>query len=207
MSVAIQRQKLLIVEGKDEQNFFEAALASHLGIADIQVMGMGGKTKLRAFLRTLVGDVAFPNVTCLGIVRDADVTQPQGAVSAADSAFQSVCSSMAAAQLSVPVAHAAFHTGPPRVGVFIMPNGTDDGMLETLCMEAVTAGPEYHCVTEYFACLANHQVAANLDKARAHAWLASRPAPDLRVGEAALKGYWPFGDSAFTSLWDFVSAM
>jgi hypothetical protein len=43
----------------------------------------------------------------------------------------------------------------------------------------------------YFQCLQAHQIAPkSLHKARAHAWLASRPEPDRRVGEAAQAGYY-----------------
>ena len=38
ISHQIQEPNLLIVEGRDEQFFFEAALRDHLGLADIQVM-------------------------------------------------------------------------------------------------------------------------------------------------------------------------
>ncbi len=47
----------------------------------------------------------------------------------------------------------------------------------------------------------------NLDKARAHAWLASRPECDKRVGEAAQAGYRPWGSDAFRALWAFVGSI
>ena len=43
MSVKIQKPKLLIVERRDEQFYFEAALRDHLGLTDIQVMPIGGR--------------------------------------------------------------------------------------------------------------------------------------------------------------------
>jgi hypothetical protein len=89
-----------------------------------------------------------------------------------------------------------------------MPDGASDGMLETLCMTAVARFPEYACVTDFFACVQGHGVITNnIHKARAHTWLACRPEPDKRVGEAALANYWPFGDPAFQTLWNFLRAM
>ncbi len=89
-----------------------------------------------------------------------------------------------------------------------MPDGVSDGMLETLCMTAVGGRPEYACVTDFFNCCKTHgAVTGNLHKARAHVWLASRPVPDKRVGEAALASYWPFADPAFQALWNFLHAM
>jgi hypothetical protein len=46
MSLSIQQPKLLVVEGRDEQLCLEAALRDHLGLSDIQVMPIGGKTLL-----------------------------------------------------------------------------------------------------------------------------------------------------------------
>ncbi|MGA8346654.1 MAG: hypothetical protein WB773_02435 [Isosphaeraceae bacterium] len=54
MSVKIQKPKLLIVEGRDEQFCFEAALRDHLGLTDIQVMPIGGKTPLTRNLTGLI---------------------------------------------------------------------------------------------------------------------------------------------------------
>jgi hypothetical protein len=56
MSARIQRPKLPIVEGRDEEVFFQAALANHLGLTDIQVMPIGGKTLLTPNLEVLVND-------------------------------------------------------------------------------------------------------------------------------------------------------
>jgi hypothetical protein len=92
-AIQIKQTKLLIVEGRDEENFFGAALASYLGIADIQVLGIGGKTLLTANLKALKNDPAFPTVQSLAVVRDADLTPAGSTVAAATSACASVCAS------------------------------------------------------------------------------------------------------------------
>ena len=115
-------------------------------------------------------------------------------MSEATKAFESICYSLRHVNLPCPAAHGQFAVGPPRVGIFIIPNGVDDGMLETLCLSSVATLPEFPCVDGYFRCLQGHGIITNnLHKARAHAWLASRPEPDRRVGEAAQAGYWPWG--------------
>ncbi len=205
--------KLLIVEGRDEQLFFEAALRVHLGLTDIQVMAVGGKTRLTRSLEILVNDIHFPTVPSMAVVRDADSpigvpATPGAAISEADNAFRSACGSLRHVGLSCPPAHGQFSDGSPRVGVFIVPNGTDDGMLETLCLHSVSTLSEFPCVDAYFQCLQAHQIAPkSFHKARAHAWLASRPEPDRRVGEAAQAGYWPWNSQAFDNLWAFLRSM
>jgi len=208
MSVQIQKPKLLIVEGIDEQFCLEAALRDHLALPDIQVIPIGGKTLLTRNLAGLITDPNFATVRSLAVIRDADETAPGASMPSAAQAFQSVCGSLRHVNLSCPAAHGQFAHGPPRVGVFIVPNGTDDGMLETLCLDSVSTLPEFPCVEAYFQCLRSHQVAPkSLHKARTHAWLASRPEPDRRVGEAAQAGYWPWDSQAFDDLWVFLRSM
>ncbi len=212
MTIGIQQPKVLIVEGKDEKEFFDAVLRDHLHLADVQVFPIGGKTNLGRNLKTLKNDPGFPQVTAVAVVRDADIAAPGATVTAAVQAFNAIQGALTApgVQLPCPPAHGQFADGPPRVGVFVMPDGVDDGMLETLCLQAVAAAAEFHCLADYFTCLQGHgivPIAKNLHKARAHAWLSSRPEPDLRVGEAAQKGYWPWAAPEFTPLWDFLRAM
>lgn len=208
MSVKIVRSKILVVEGRDEEMFFDAALQDHLGLTDIQIMPIGGKTKLTLNMKGPVNDVGFPMVRSLAILRDADLTAPGAATVAAGQAFQSVCGSLQHVGLPCPAAHGRFAIGPPRVGIFIVPNGVDDGMLETLCLLSVASLAEYPCVDGYLQCLQGHGVIpSNLHKARAHAWLASRPEPDKRVGEAAQASYWPWNSGAFQDLWSFIGSL
>jgi hypothetical protein len=44
-------------------------------------------------------------------------------------------------------------------------------------------------------------------KAQAHAFLATLDKPDLRLGEAAVAGYWDFDHPAFDALKAFVAAL
>ena len=206
----IQLEKLLVVEGKDEENFFSAALDNHLKRLDIQILGIGGKTLLAANLKALIRDPNFFSVTSIAIIRDADSLPVGSQITASSAAFQSVVGALTAqgVGLTSPSNHAEFSIGPPRAGVFIMPDGVSDGMLESLCLASVVANPEMRCVEDYFACcLKAGAIPNNLPKAHAHAWLASRVEPDKRVGEAAKAGYWPFASKAFDNLWQFLRAI
>ncbi|MGC9259619.1 MAG: DUF3226 domain-containing protein [Phycisphaerae bacterium] len=198
--VKITQTKLLLVEGKDEELFFSAALEKHTHVDDIQVLPIAGKTRLRENLASLKRDANFPGVTSLAVIRDADDSFA--------SAFQSVRDSLMHHKLPVPREHGQFTTGVLRVGVFIMPDGKNNGMLETLCMRSVKGRAQTACVESYLDCLKqNGAYPAPVDKARAHAWLAGQDDPEKRVGEAAQAGYWPFADSAFDNLWNFIRAM
>jgi hypothetical protein len=126
MSIQIQKPMLLIVEGQDEQFFFEAVLRDHLGLTNIRVMAIGGKTLLTRNLIGLTTDPNFATVVSRAIVRDANETIPGATVPSAAQAMQSVRGSLIHVGLPHPAAHGQFAAGPLRVGVFIVPNGVND---------------------------------------------------------------------------------
>lgn len=195
--VEITYSNVLVVEGKDDQHFFEA-LATHLQSERFQVIDIEGKTNLRARLEALTLSRGFTAVTSLGIARDANAD--------ASAAFQSVCDALRAVNLPVP-ARPLVPTGhQPRVTVMILPGEGASGMLEDLCLKAVEADPAMACVEQYLECLQQQGLALPLNppKAKVQAFLASRPRAGLAFGIAALAGYWPFDDDAFEQVRNFV---
>jgi Protein of unknown function (DUF3226) len=196
----IQKSKLLIVEGKDEEEFFGALIAD-LGLKELQVAGIGGKTKIRQNLKALVRRPSFSRVEVLGVVRDAD-TDPKGA-------FQSVRDALAAAQLPTLKKPLQPAKGHPRVNVMILPSSDRKGALEDLCLDAVAADPANNCVDEYFDCLHQKDLVSikELPKAKVRVFLSSREDPTLPLGLAAMKGYWPFDHEAFRPLRQFLMSL
>lgn len=192
--IEITEPILLAVEGKDELNFFEG-LIEHIGLQHIQVWQYEGKTNLRGKLKTLVMSSGFAKVTSLGVTRDADDNY--------STAFASVRGALENAGLSAP-ARALVSTGShPKVVVMVFPRENMNGMLEDICLDAVSSEPAMTCVTEYFDCLRREEIRIphnRLSKARVHAFIASRQEPDLRLGLAAKRGYWPFDHDAFEQL-------
>lgn len=210
---SIVKPKLLLGEGRDEEIFFGAML-KHLGKEDTQALSYGGKSKLPAFLKLLMDDAKWPDVEAVLITRDADFPRDRSAEPAARTAWRSVTDALRSRGLPVPPAHGTLAAGGDgtawaalRVGVFILPDGATDGMLENLCLEAASGDPVKPCLDAYLRCIEEQGVTIPrnvLPKARAHAYLASRSVPDKRVGEAAMEGYWPWDAPAFAPLLAFV---
>ncbi len=199
MPIEIKENKLLLVEGKDEEKFFEALFA-HSQLLGIQVAGIAGKTQLASRLKALVQVHNFSQVSSLAIVRDADGNL--------DAAAKSVRSSLQGAGLAVPPSLGSRYGSNPTVAIFIMPDNVNVGMLEDLCLNSIAGRPELDCVDDLIRCLQDKNITLppELSKARAHAYIATQQKPDLRVGEAAAAGYWPFGNSAFSSLKQFLNS-
>lgn len=197
----IEHARQLLVEGRDAEVFIQA-LMNHLGIQDVQVQDYRGVNDLPVFLKALRQAPHFKEkVTRLGVIRDAETD--------ARAALQSVSHALQAARLPVPAKHSHFVGSHPEVGYFILPDGISPGMLESLRMASVEADPVIPCVEAYFLCLQGQGLRPPIhpEKARAHAFLASRDAPDLMVGEAAWKGYWSFDHGSMSGLRSFLSSI
>ena len=191
--------KQLVVEGFDALRFFNALLRAQ-GYPDIQVQNFGGNSQLHDALDTLTKLDGFSGVTSLAVIRDAE-RDP-------DAAFQSICTALGRARLAFPAGAGKFVSGKPRIGVFILPDKDSPGMLESLCLRAVSADPTIVCVDELMACLARVKMTStNPTKARLQAYLAAQPRPGLRLGEAAEAGVWPWDHPAFDLLKALLRAL
>ncbi len=194
----VGRPKQLFVEGRQDELFFDAFMR-RLGIYDVQIQDCRGKDNLGPLLEAISQDTDFHLVQSIGIVRDADTS--------AASAFQSVQGSLRNAGLSVPNEMLVASEGSPKIAVFVMPDNSAGGALEDLCLATLEGDPAMPCVADFLQCV-NGVVETppqNVAKARMHAFLASREDSELRLGEAAQRGYLPWGNAAFESLTEFLT--
>ena len=197
--VQIQSDMLLVHEGVASDLHVLGALLRHAGIQGLQPLALGGQSKMRGFFKSLALSPHFKDsVRSLGIVLDAE--------SDATATFQKVRDALIAAGLSAPAAPGEIAVGLPYVGVFLVPDNKSPGMIETLCLRSVEGDPAWNCLDVFFNCVRERggTLPTNIDKARAQAFLSTRPQPDLPVGLAALEGYWKFESAAFTPLVGFL---
>ena len=195
---AINSAIQLLVEGNDQRNFFEA-FTSHLAITNVQIQNFGGVSELGDFLEGFVGATGFrETVQSLGIVRDAEKS--------AERAFQSVQDSLERAKLSVPDSPVERTGDSPAVTVLILPGDNRQGMLETLLCASFAATPVEDCIDDFFKCVKSLPDVSieRSDKARAHAYLTTKPKPHFSVGVAAKNNYWDLDHNVFSSVRDFL---
>lgn len=196
--VGIESPLQLVVEGRDQFNFFEA-FVRHMSLANVQIQDFGGVNELREFLAALVAEPQFDDmVERLGVVRDAETN--------ADGAFEAVQNSLANAGLAVPQQPDERIGGRPSVSVLILPGARRPGMLETLLGQSLADKPVKRCIDEFFECVGESSI-KNLDKARAFAYLSTRHEPRHSVGVAALQGQWDLDHSAFGGVRRFLRVL
>jgi hypothetical protein len=197
-SLQLSQPKLLIGEGNEEVLFFRALL-KHLQITDVQVEQYGGKQGLGTFLKQLyLITSGYQNLVSLGITRDAD--------DSAKNAFESVCGFLKNNNLPLPKKPQEIVGDKPKISVLIIPDYQDSGMLEDICLEAVKTDSAIQCIDEFFKCVSSQvgRIPGEMNKARLRVWLASQIKPDLRLGEAAQKGYFDWDSPAFEGLKQFL---
>lgn len=195
----IEKDRLLLVEGRDEGNLFGALIRHHFGEkrgSKIQVIEAGGKDKFPNNLRAITAEAR--SFRAIGVVRDADEN--------ASGAFRSICDYLRSVGYEPPTAHGRFSDAEPTIGVFIVPDGNTPGAIETLCKRSREGDAVSRCVEDYMSCLDGRGAirSGNRDKTFAHAYLAATADPVARVGEGALRGVWDFDSDAFADLSAFL---
>ncbi|MBN1844318.1 MAG: hypothetical protein JW810_01460 [Sedimentisphaerales bacterium] len=195
----IKQPKLLVVEGKDDVDFF-VNLLDTLNIHNYFVWGIGGKYKFNIDLEDLKSARGFSDLTHLGIIRDRD----------SDDAFKSIKNilsrKMGFSEEHLPKKNATFGRGSPRIGIFITPGSNIDGtMLEDLCLKTVENHPAMHCVNQFADCVAAlADPPKNLSKAKTLAFLAAQREEANTIGLGASKGYWDMSASCLDELKHFL---
>ena len=192
----IERPKQVIVEGVDDVRVIEA-LCNHLRIGDVQFVPCGGYDSLRQFLRTFSVDPDFRQVRSLAVVVDADENPP--------GRRQGVADALASAGLPRPDQPLeSVSESELTVAYLVVPHDPPGTMMEDVCLNSVSDDPAMGCVDQYLECVSRADTPGPrqvwMSKARAHAFLASRDRPDLRLGEAAERGIWRFESEAFRPL-------
>ena len=199
-------KKILVVEGKDEINFFEGLL-KYLNMSDCQIEDVGGKDQFHKKIPALKLRAGFVQadgnsfVTHLAIIRDQN----------GDNALKSIKEILKKVGFIPPDNHGQFSNANPKVGIFIMPGETIEGsMLEDLCLKTVEDHPAIKCADKFVSCVSKLKtMPKNISKAkvalfRAQAFLATQPETVDCVGLAAKKQYWDFDSPALNELKRFL---
>jgi hypothetical protein len=207
---AISTPGQLLVEGRVPEMFFREMIAA-CGLADAieaRTFGDLSKNNLQTYLELLTQKATFKErVKRVGIIRDAEGSN-------ATAAFQSVQAALQGAKLPIPAAMNNLERSPLAIGVFILPNCGDAGMLESLCLAAIAEVEKSKtdgvlpCVDEFFACLDKRsKKPSNPTKAQFAGYALACDVIDPQLGRAAQKGAIPWHAKAFDPLKSFLRSV
>ncbi len=171
----VTKDRLLLVEGRDEQNLIEAFLQT-LNINGLDVLDVAGETNFVNRGKAVLSNARSNGITLvsIGIIRDANDNSNQ--------AFKRALSDLRRIGLPRPTTPSEFMQGNPSVGVFISPDGQLPGSIETLCWHSIEETKQGVCVHEFIQCLRDNNAleSSNEWKTRTHAFLASKSDPVAR---------------------------
>lgn len=182
MPKPIEKTRLILGEGIEEERFLPVLLeAKGLQPDTFEFRNFGGKDNLGNYLEGLRRTPGFERVESLLLTLDAD-EDPQGA-------FQKAKNLLKQQGLPAPNVPGSFTHGRPKTAIWVFPDNSSQGNLETLCKRALKHHPVAGCVDKYLNC-AKVKDPGETDtgsKAWVYAFLASRRrnghGPGRRLGE------------------------
>lgn len=200
-------EHVLIVEGYTDQLFLSAFL-HHINRAEgVYIKECKGKDRL--LKADLLSDFLNPKVLAekksIGILVDAD-QDARAAAQAVHDCLQKV--------VGRNTIEGTWHEQPdgPRVGFFILPNGSGPGTIETLVWNALPAEGRHGAMKR--AVDGFHHTMADLgwkagspDKARIGAFLSAAYAEDPRLGPGAREGLFDLDSPGFARLRRFLEVL
>ncbi len=188
---AIEKGKIILVEGADAYNFFIWAYQA-FDVHDIQVIDFGGIGDLSQYLKTFKELSGYEQVNTILIGRDAEKNP--------DGAQKSIKTALKKNGFAVPERPFAFVEDKHRVAYMLFPGFESEsegspllaGTLEDLCLSTTEGDLIHECVKLYVDCLNSKEVVlTHLHKTRLHAYLAGKQKyVGLKIGEAARAGAW-----------------
>ena len=140
--MAIDKKKIILVEGEDEFYFF-IHLLKYKGISDIFIESFKGKDKLTTHIESLVKRDGFDDVTSLVIFRDSD----DSSMKASDSVNYSLRTN---GLITTNIKSFTMNNqNNQKIGFGLFPGIDENGTLEDLCIKIYKAGSNDTIVKKY----------------------------------------------------------
>ena len=190
-----------MVEGYGDLLFY-AELLETLGLyGQVFIKQFNGRGDLATKLETFLTPELLASKAAFGLLVDADTNA------------QSTASEFSRVLLRITrqtVSHGAWTQGPPRIGLFVTPDGTSDGEIETLVWQAWSSDPANsgprRCVDDFITCMRGAGFTPDSPhKGLVSALLAIRHDDDPRLGPGARAKVFDFGRPEFLALREFLS--
>ena len=208
-NLEIKSNRLLLVEGNDEY-WFCIQLLKSIGYnenpdqLDIQVIDMEGNQNFSSSLNLITKLPKFDLVTTIGFIRDAEQNS-------AASAYSSACDSIKKyiSRFPIPEIGEVKTENGLNCGIFIMPDNSTCGMLETLCLESVKTNPLYKEAEVYVDNAESllpepDRKKYNKPKAMVQTYLAGQPKIVNTLANAAKRNIWDYSNPVFADIVSFI---
>ncbi len=185
----------------------------------MQIINTEGKEKFKREFKFISKMENFSNVNIIGIILDGD--------NSVENTFNSICDVINNCNYHPPKKLNEFSNNNPKIGIYVMPNNKENGMLEDLCLKTVENNPLINCVNDCINCanklyendkvynyfneieyfnnkkFINKKI-SNIAKTKAQIYLALMPKICNSVGVGANKSYWNINSEHLNNLKRFL---
>ncbi|MCA6072488.1 MAG: hypothetical protein LE178_02995 [Endomicrobium sp.] len=210
--INIEKTSILLVEGKDEVNFFDMLL-KFLNIPNVQSIDVGGVYNFKNKFSVLSKQEKFRDVDKIAFIRDAD-KQAESALDSLKSSVQSADVRFSINDISLANNNNIKDINGVCCGIYIMPDNQSSGMLEDLCIKYMKTDSICHCVEKYISCVRNNGGKngekfefKNESKSIIFSYLSTKLADSPSIGRAAQKNVFDFNNKCFCDIKNFLSKM
>lgn len=201
MNIEIEKEKLLLVEGKDEEYVF-GVFCRQLKIMNVQIICYEGKNNLKNKINAVMSTPGFEKVRSIGIEQDGNDDS--------QATFQSIKDILKNCRLPFPL-----ECGIPvkedsiQINVFIMPDCCQsNGMLEDLFLKSIEAERIYiECIVPFLECAKEISHTVVKSKNPIYAYISTKEHPDIRLGISVKKEYWNLEHPCFHELKNFLLSL
>ena len=212
-TIEIKKERVLLVEGKGDKDFFDNLL-SFVNIDNIQVESIGGKDSLNNdFVDKLSVALLSSSIEIkvVGIVLDADLAQINSRIDKVNT-FIAKINNTDLKNLSFDKIKKCgeFTKSKTKIGTFIMPDCKNQGMLETLCIKSLDNEPISNCIDNYIYCV--ESVLGKLekiDKRKVQIYIAAKTkdCEEKNIGHAINSGMFDLSHNVFDEIKEFLKKM
>ncbi|HOA18068.1 MAG TPA: hypothetical protein PLD16_08240 [Fervidobacterium sp.] len=188
---------LIIVEGKDDEQFIECIIKD-VELQHYQIVKLEGKDNLTVnFMSSLTKVTGFNVVKNIAIILDADRS--------VENSFRKVRSILE--NLGFPTPTKPFEVidgNKYRIGVFLFPDCENPGSIEDLIARSLNE-KTCRCINEYIECMKKEQFkVARISKSILYSYLAIQDEPSRDLATAIKRNQVSIKDSAFEKIKDFL---
>lgn len=149
MMQEINRKLLIFCEGNTDWNFFDALLKMNEALSqyrdDFQIISFDGFNKFKKVVGAYKLRPNFNEVEKIFIACDSD--------DSTENHFRSLQGSLRKLGLPTPNELLQWSASSPQILIYLFPNNSDVGMLETLCFQSVDSQDHLDCINGFEDCL------------------------------------------------------
>ncbi len=195
--------RVLIVEGYSDLLFYAELLEVVGKHGQVFIKHFNGRADLATKLETFLTPQLLSSKEAFGVIVDADINA-QSTASELINLLGKITRQL--------IALGSWTSRTPRIGLFITPDGTSKGEIETLVWRAWANDPTNRlskkCIEDFTRCMAGAGLKAHSsDKALVSALLAISNDEDPRLGPAARAKVFDFSRPEFATLKQFLSGI